>query len=201
MMLSAPTNTQSKTDIRQHMRKQRSKLSKGEQKLAALALKKQLLRHPVFIRSQRIAFYLANDNEIDPMPLLQAAWAMGKQCYLPVLHPFKSGHLLFSRYRKHDKLIKNRYGIAEPRIRSQDQLKSSALDLVLTPLVAFDNQGNRLGMGGGYYDRTFYERNNRNRFKPILIGLSHECQKVDLLAVDSWDIPVTAIMTDRQIYQ
>ena len=200
MMLSAPTNTQSKTDIRQHMRKQRSKLSKGEQKLAALALKKQLLRHPVFIRSQRIAFYLANDNEIDPMPLLQAAWAMGKQCYLPVIHPFKSGHLLFSRYRKHDKLIKNRYGIAEPRIRSQDQLKSSALDLVLTPLVAFDNQGNRLGMGGGYYDRTFSFIRQYNAQKPRLIGLAHHLQKVEKLPIESWDVPLTMIATDHGCY-
>ena len=195
----------SKAEIRRLMRNKRRNLSSGEQKKAAMALKNQLEHHPIFIRSQNIAFYLTNDGEIDPMPLLQRALKLGKHCYLPVIHPLKPGHLWFCRYRQHDKLIKNQYGILEPIVKNHHLLKSATLDLVLTPLVAFDDQGARLGMGGGYYDRTFSALNKSalirgHQSKPILIGLSHECQKVDRLSVDSWDIPLAEIITDRSLY-
>lgn len=182
------------------MRQKRRNLSDNEQKQASLALKKQLLPNPLFIRSKHIAFYIANDGEIDPWPILKAALAMGKHCYLPVLHPTRPGYLWFCRYNQNDKLKNNKFGIPEPIIRNHRQRKRAGLDLVLTPLVAFDKRGTRIGMGGGYYDRTFNNLYRTYRFKPALIGLSHECQQVDKLTADSWDIKLTLIVTDFRIY-
>ena len=68
------------------------------------------------------------------------------------------------------------------------------------PLVAFDKQGNRLGMGGGFYDRTLARLHEQNWQKPQLIGLAHECQKVDALPIESWDVPLKTIITPDKTY-
>ncbi len=81
------------------------------------------------------------------------------------------------------------------------QRLAGALDLVLLPLVGFDEQGGRLGMGGGFYDRSLaYLARRKNGHKPTLIGLAHECQKVDRLALASWDIPLAGTVTDAGWY-
>ena len=96
-------------------------------------------------------------------------------------------------------LLKNSYGIPEPL--SKGNRPACNLDIVLMPLVAFDKQGNRLGMGGGYYDKTFaFKRQTLWRKKPILVGLSHHFQQVDELNNDNWDIPLTAIVTNQKIW-
>ena len=64
------------------------------------------------------------------------------------------------------------------------------MKLVFMPLVGFDILGGRLGMGGGYYDKTFATRES------LLVGLAHDCQKVDSLPIESWDVPLDAIATD-----
>jgi len=189
-----------KLNIRKQLRKKRRNLSREKQNKASINLKKKLLTHPLFIRSKHIAFYLTNDGEIDPKPLLLAALKMGKHCYLPIIHPVKPGYLLFCRYANNDSLVKNKYGIWEPKLKHHRLRKPYALDLVLTPLVAFDEYGARMGMGGGYYDRTFSQINNKQTNKPLLVGLAHECQKVDQLKTDHWDIPMTGVFTDACFY-
>ncbi|MFP9005247.1 5-formyltetrahydrofolate cyclo-ligase, partial [Pseudomonas aeruginosa] len=91
--------------------------------------------------------------------------------------------------------------ISEPLADAGRQRKAWALDLVLLPLVGFDEQGGRLGMGGGFYDRSLaYLARRKNGHKPTLIGLAHECQKVDRLALASWDIPLAGTVTDAGWY-
>lgn len=76
------------------------------------------------------------------------------------------------------------------------------LDLIILPLVAFDLSGNRLGMGGGFYDRTLSFKHQRCHWKgPKLIGIAHELQRVDLLPVNDWDIPLDAVITEQKLYQ
>jgi 5-formyltetrahydrofolate cyclo-ligase len=71
----------------------------------------------------------------------------------------------------------------------------------MLPLVGFDASGNRMGMGGGYYDRTFSFKSLKKGLRgPTLIGLAHEIQRVEELPVESWDIPLTAIVTDQKSY-
>jgi 5-formyltetrahydrofolate cyclo-ligase len=109
--------------------------------------------------------------------------------------------MVFQRVRPHERLTQNRFGIPEPRRNRKQQRKVWALDLVLLPLVGFDRHGGRLGMGGGFYDRSLaYLKMRKNWHKPTLWGLAHECQQVDRLAMASWDVPLQATLTNKAWY-
>ncbi|MBE0505124.1 MAG: 5-formyltetrahydrofolate cyclo-ligase [Marinospirillum sp.] len=191
--------------LRQTLRAKRRRLSAAAQKQAARQLCRQIRQQPWFLRCRRIAVYLANDGEISPDQLVCMAKKMGKQIYLPVLHPAHKGRLWFVRYQASTPMQKNRFGIAEPTLKGYGHLKgyrcpASLLDLVLMPLVGFTARGERLGMGGGFYDRTF-EQNSAGFHRPLLIGLAHECQRVEHLPVADWDVPLAGILTPLHLYQ
>ena len=186
--------------LRQTIRQQRRALTPGEAATCAEQLAQQACKHPLVLRSHRIAAYLAADGEIDPAPLLQALWSANKQVYLPVLVPFSPEKLWFARFNPGDLLAFNRFGIPEPVRRHL--IKPSALDLVLTPLVAFDTAGHRIGMGGGFYDRTFAFLQRRQYWhKPNLLGLAYEFQKQTAIKPNNWDVPLNAIATETHIYE
>lgn len=193
--------TLSRPALRRQLRQARRDLSALQQQRAALALFRQLAQHPLFRRARHIALYLANDGEIDPRPLLQAAQRRGKAIYLPVLSAWPRTRMNFQRLHLHDRLAANRFRIDEPRANRARQRPAWALDLVLLPLVGFDENGGRLGMGGGFYDRALaYRHLRKNWHKPTLLGLAHECQKVSRLELASWDVPVKAVVTDAGWY-
>lgn len=158
------------------------------------------MAHPKIIRAESVAVFLSFDGELDTSPLIQQLWQQGKRVYLPVLHPFRAGHLLFLRYASDTELVRNRLKIMEPCLDVRQVLPLPQLDILLTPLVAFDHQGQRLGMGGGFYDRTLQYRNQMSR-GPYPIGLAHDCQQVDALPVESWDIPLPEIITPSRHWQ
>lgn len=158
-----------------------------------------MVRSNAFRFSRRLAFTLAYDGEIDPGLLLKEAQRRGKECYLPVLNPLDENRLLFKRWQRGRALQKNHYGIGEPRRGSVCPPK--ALDLVMMPLVAFDDDCNRLGMGKGFYDRTFAFLHKAARQRPRLLGLAHECQHVEKLDVAPWDVPLDGVATDRSWYR
>lgn len=120
---------------------------------------------------------------------------------LPVLHPVCKGHLLFLEYGPHTTLVKNKYNIDEPELACHNVVPTSTIDVILMPLVGFDSKGNRLGMGGGYYDRTlaFTQVTQLTQQKPILIGIAHDEQEVETLPFEPWDIPVDIIVTPKRI--
>ncbi|MCV6588800.1 MAG: 5-formyltetrahydrofolate cyclo-ligase [Marinobacterium sp.] len=187
--------------LRQQMRRARRALSAQQHASAAHNLLGNIATLPAFIRARHIAIYLPADGEIDPRPLLERCWAMGKKTYLPVLHPVRHNRLWFAPYDRHTPMTRNGYGIEEPRLDKAPRRPAWALDMVLLPLVAFDASGARMGMGGGYYDRTFaFTQQEKALHGPTLIGLAHELQKVDTLPIESWDIPLTGILTDQQRY-
>ncbi len=191
----------SRPALRRTLRQARRNLSPLQQRLAAKALYRQLAHHPLFRRAQRIGLYLPNDGEIDPRPLMHAAWQRGKQIYLPVLQPWPATRMTFQPYKPGQRLQKNRFGIAEPAYHRTRHRPAWVLDLLLLPLVGFDPQGGRLGMGGGFYDRSLSYRQRRRQWKsPALVGLAHECQKVDQLTMANWDVPLTACVTELRWY-
>lgn len=191
----------SRPALRRQLRQARRQLSPLQQRQAARALYRQLAQHPLFRRARHIALYLPSDGEIDPRPLLQAAQRRGKTTYLPVLHSWPRTHMGFQRIEAHEQLARNRFRIAEPHANPARQRPAWTLDLILLPLVGFDENGGRLGMGGGFYDRCLaYRQLRKNWHKPTLLGLAHECQKVDRLALASWDVKLQAVVTDRRWY-
>lgn len=191
----------SRQQLRRQLRAARRALTPAQQRQAAHGLYRQLAQHPLFRRARHIALYLPNDGEIDPRPLLREAQRRGKQTYLPVLSDWPRTKMVFQRVRRGEKLRPNRFGIAEPRIDRARQRTVWALDLILLPLVGFDEQGGRLGMGGGFYDRSLAYRGRRKAWHaPILLGLAHECQKVQRLAQASWDVPLRGTVTDEAWY-
>lgn len=185
--------------LRRQMRARRRALGPAERDAAALAVVESMARERLFINARHIAFYLPNDGELDLRPLLWHALALGKRCYLPVLSiPFHN-HLRFLPFREGDRLLANRFGIPEPgQSRMRTARKPWGLDLILTPLVAFDAAGNRLGMGGGFYDRTLgFLHRRRHWRKPRLLGTAYAFQEVDELPHQPWDVPLDGVITDR----
>lgn len=191
----------SRPALRRLLRQKRRNLSPLQQRIAALGLYRQLAQHPLFRRARHIALYLPNDGEIDPRPLLHAAQRMGKATYLPVLNAWPRTRMAFQRILPGETLKPNRFGIAEPLFCPARQRPVWTLDILLMPLVGFDEHGGRLGMGGGFYDRSLAYRSRRKKsHKPTLLGLAHECQKVDRLPLASWDVELQATVTDRSWY-
>jgi 5-formyltetrahydrofolate cyclo-ligase len=191
----------SRPALRRKLRQARRQLTPAQQRLAARRLYRQLAQHPLFRRARHIALYLPNDGEIDPRPLLHAAQRRGKATYLPILNPWPRTRMVFQRIEPGERLRRNRFGIPEPVIRTARQRRVWALDLLLMPLVGFDGNGGRLGMGGGFYDRSLaYRAMRKKSHKPTLLGLAHECQRVDQLPLESWDVALQATVTDQGWY-
>ncbi|MFY1666050.1 5-formyltetrahydrofolate cyclo-ligase [Pseudomonas sp. Pseu.R1] len=194
-------STLSRPQLRRLLRKARRSLSRAEQRQAAQGLYRQLAQNPLFRRARHVSLYLPMDGEIDPRLLLREAQRRGKKTYLPVLSPWPRTKMVFQRIKPGDRLRPNRFRIPEPHINPRQQRKIWALDLILMPLVGFDDQGGRLGMGGGFYDRSLAYRARRKAWqKPVLLGLAHECQKVEKLAVASWDVPLQGTVSDKRWY-
>ena len=189
--------------IRAEIRNTRKNLSNNQQIIAAQSLKMNFIQHlksEKTTNSKHIAIYLSNDGELDTSLLIKELWSLNHTVYLPIIHPFNGANLLFQRYEKNSPMRANRYGILEPKLNCSQICPLPALDYLLMPLVAFDKQGNRLGMGGGFYDRTLARLHEQNWQKPQLIGLAHECQKVEALPIESWDVPLKTIITPDKTY-
>jgi len=184
--------------LRQRNRKLRAELSKETLEEAALQLLDRIIELPEFINANKIAAYSAINGEISLNLVIDRALALGKQVYLPNLD-LKS--LRFSPYFHNQKMRINRFKLPEPDVTDAEMLAPEALDLVLAPLVAFDSQRNRIGMGGGYYDRSFEFRKQAGCDEPTLIGVAHELQKADKLVPEDWDVRLDMVITDGAIYK
>lgn len=197
--MSLNFNANDRSDIRTFMRQQRNALSDQEQLAAAKHISQHILSQSWYQRAQNIGVYLANDGEADPIVFATKALYRGKTCLLPSLHPLKKGQLWFADYHGPQKI--NRFGISEPDPKSNTMIEAKQLDIVFMPLVAFDSKGGRLGMGGGFYDRTFEFLQRTPQAKPKLIGLAHHFQQVETLPIESWDVPLSAIITDKGLFK
>ena len=187
--------------IRQQIRKLRRGLSQAEQRRHASALARNLERTPAYRRARRIAFYLAADGEIDPGLALERALRAGKSCYLPVLAKRRQRSLWFVAYHRRTRLQRNRFGIPEPSLRHRERVAPMGLHIIVMPLVAFDTAGHRLGMGGGFYDRTLSYLRRRQHWKaPKLLGAAHELQRIEPIAPEPWDIPLDLVVTEAGAY-
>lgn len=184
--------------IRQILLNQRKTLPILEQQRLSHIIVEKARQMPIFEESMRVAFYQATYGEVDCNSLIECAWQGNKIVLLPILD---HQALKFASYQPNHPLIKNRYSIEEPIASPENVLEASDIDLVFVPLVAFDARMNRMGMGKGYYDRTFhFLKNLPLKKKPFLIGLAYEFQKIEKIESRPWDIPLDQVITERNIY-
>jgi len=194
--VSADELFKAKTTLRKAIRYQRKRISSFQQHNAAKKLLVQLKQHHWFNKASKIALYLANDGEVSCTHIFKTLTQQGKRVYLPVLHPINKRQLFFVLYDQHTPMRYNRFGIQEPQLKRSRIVRPDQIDLVIMPLVGFDAEGNRLGMGGGFYDTTFEKVvNQRWRSSPMRVGAAHDCQQVDQLPQEPWDIPLNAVIT------
>ena len=185
-------------ELRQCNRKLRAALSARQLEQAAAALAQKIVALDAYQQAHHVAAYFAINGEIGLDPLIDHALAAGKQVYLPNLD---QETLRFSPYFREQKMRINRFRLPEPDVGDEEMLAPLQLDLVLAPLVVFDANRNRIGMGGGFYDRSFAMRKNPAIDRPLLIGVAHESQKVERIAPEDWDVQLDMIVTDRAIYR
>lgn len=191
---------QQRKSIRQSIRAKRNALPSLFQQQASASLVSELTNIKKIREATKIAIYLTNDSELNTTPFIQWCWKNHIETYLPVIHPFCKGHLLFILYHQQTSMVENQYGILEPKLNVQNVIPPQNIDIIFTPLVAFDNQGSRLGMGGGYYDRTLAALNNFT-VSPHIIGLAHDCQQVEAVPTESWDIPIPEVITPSKHFK
>lgn len=183
------------------MRRRRQNLSPHMRKYLAKQFTEHFLQTPLFKNSKRIACYMPNDGEMDLHQVIRQIWKMHKACYLPVLNRHNFKQLFFAPFNRETEMKKNKYGIPEPVISARKAYQIQNLDLILIPLVAFDNAGNRLGMGGGFYDKTLSFIEHREKWlKPRIYGVAYEFQQVSSIKKDKWDIPLHGVLTEIKQY-
>ncbi|MBU8976864.1 MULTISPECIES: 5-formyltetrahydrofolate cyclo-ligase [unclassified Lysobacter] len=183
--------TVDRTALRRELRNRRRELPAAERIAAAERLAQQLLALPFAPASGYVAGYWATDGEI---ALHVWQLRLPRECIycLPVLS--EDGRLRFAPWRPGDPLVSNRHGIPEPDIAETSLLEPEQMSLVVAPLVAFDERGHRLGMGGGWYDRSFAFR-HQHAAPPWLVGAAFDVQRVDALDRADWDVALDAVCT------
>lgn len=189
----------SQQSLRREARQRRRALNAEERRAAEQAVARRLLALSWFRRAMHVAAYLARGSELDLAPFLLQTARLNKRLYVPRVPPAPHGRLVFTRWTPDTPLVTGPYGIPEA---PGDELRAAAfLDLVITPLVAFDTALNRVGQGAGYYDRSFAFLRHRHRWRrPLLVGAAFECQKVAGISPAAWDVPLDAVVTERRLY-
>ncbi len=193
--------SESKSALRQRLRAIRAAVDENEQQRAAL----HIVRHSKQLHALRcarmVACYLPQGGEVGTLPLIELCWRLGKTVHLPVISHIPWERLWFAPYTPDSELIINRYGIPEPDVHPCRQRRAQSLDIIFMPMVGFDQNGNRMGMGKAFYDKSLAFLQHRRYWRqPKLIGLAYECQRVDALEPEPWDIPLDAIITEEKTY-
>ena len=171
----------------------RRSMRSEDREIASLRICEKLLRSHEFFAADSIACYLPMPDEVDPGAIIERAWRAKKRIFCPVMR--KPGEMTFHRLDRDTTLERNGYGLWEPV--DGEIISPRHLDLVVTPLVAFDANCNRIGMGGGYFDRCFrFLKSRRHWQRPKLVGVAFACQEVEKIEPNPWDIRLYSVLTD-----
>ena len=192
-------NKEERHALRNSLRNARKALSNAQQSEASSELAALVAGENFFKHAKKLALYIGVDGEIDPRPLVDLALSAGKDCFLPVINRDTQETLSFAPFDAKTELIENQWGIAEPPLPEED-MSSTDFDVVFVPLVGFDANCFRLGMGKGFYDRTFSFKIFNRRSQPLLVGLAHDCQLTEPFPTESWDVRLDAVNTAEKIY-
>jgi len=146
-----------------------------------------------FFASSLVGCYLPMHDEVDTRAIIESAWRANKRVFVPILR--NNQEMLFCEICAETELEQNYYGIWEPT--RGFLVEPQKLDIVITPTVVFDDNRHRIGMGGGYYDRCFsFLRHRKYWFRPKLIGVAFQCQEVEKISPNHWDIRLYRVISD-----
>lgn len=195
--ISNTTTSLERKKLRAQLKAARDRLSGDAALRASKAAAERLAASGAYAQAANLAAYMAVGNELDPAPLLAHAHDSGKTIYLPCIRPNRE--LLFAAWRPGEPLGKSRLGIREPQAGAKT-IEAAELDLVIVPLVGFDRAGNRIGSGGGYYDRNFSFRRQPAITRPVLVGYGYALQECPHIESNDWDVPLDLIVTERGVH-
>lgn len=183
-----------KLQLRRVLRARRLAVGPEQAQAAAAAAARHLWALPLMARARSIALYLPISGELDCTSMITGAWRRRRHVFLPVV---TRDSLAFAPFLPDTTLVQNRFGIAEPVVPPTALRQARKLDVIILPLLAFDDRGYRLGYGGGFYDRTLAHLAGRSGFrKPHVVGIAYAFQRVPTLPSDRWDVPMDAIVTE-----
>jgi len=192
-----PRPADARRDARRALRQRRRQASAAERMAAAESVASRLLAHPRFPAEGYVAGYWALDGEV-PLHLLQMRLGEGRVWCLPCVQP--DGSLRFAPWRPGDPLVSNRFGIPEPDLDAASLLSATEMAVVVLPLLGFGRDGQRLGTGGGYYDRSLAFRRDAPA-PPWLVGAAYSFQELEALRSESWDVPMDAVVTEKELIE
>ena len=190
---SGAASAGSRRELRARLRKQRLALTPPERMAAAESVARRFSDH-LGDKGGYIAGYWAMNGEL-PLHVLQMRLSAQQRWCLPMLR--EDGRLGFGPWRPGDPLVSNRFGIPEPDLQPDSMLAPEDMAVVLLPLLGYTRAGQRLGMGGGYYDRSFGFR-KRHPAPPLLVGVGYSGQEIGDISAGDWDVPLDAITTERE---
>ena len=181
--------------LRRTLRQQRNSLTADSRLRFNQSINQHLLNSKLLQSVSSIACYLANDGEPSLDAFIQTSLQSNCSIYLPIIDDNK---LCFAAYQLGDQLSSNQFNIPEPAKKCL--IVTARLSVILVPLVGFDAKGNRLGMGGGYYDRSLdFIKQPGSQDTPLLIGIAYQAQQTTELDAQPWDIPLDAVITEKGI--
>jgi 5-formyltetrahydrofolate cyclo-ligase len=185
---------------RRRLRELRLALGPAERAAAERAIRASLVRLGVFRRGAHVALYLPMRGEVDVRPCLEIARRHGSHLYVPRVVSRRRRQMLFAPWTEDGAHRTNAFGILEPGSAAGARL-AIGLDTVVLPLVGFDSNGNRLGMGAGFYDRALRRRLDRAATwrRPRLIGVAYACQQLPVIPTSPWDVPLDLVVTERGV--
>ena len=184
-------------NLRRELRHRRRDATAAVRMATGEAVAQRLLEHPRFPSSGYIAGYWATHGEV-ALHMLQVRLGEGQVWCLPCVQP--DGTLKFAPWQPGAPLVSNIYGIPEPELEDSSLLAPEDMALVVLPLLGFTRDCHRLGMGGGYYDRTFAFRREKAA-PPWLVGAAYSFQEIDTLEPQSWDVPLDAVVTEKEFIE
>lgn len=181
--------------LRQAILQQRRQVSADKAYEAGVKIVKILRDHDFFQQKIMVGSYLSLGGELSTEPIND--YLLEKhELALPFMDVNVKGHMDFYAYKKGDRLIENRYHILEPENLPENLVTPDKFDALIVPLVAFDVDGNRLGMGGGYYDRMLKKLSSQC----LLIGVAYDFQMIANVPIEHWDMPLHEVITPTKHY-
>lgn len=182
-----------KEELRKYYLDLRENMDRDTVIKASEEIKEKILEMEEVKRAKNIMVYYSYRNEVNTHQLIENLIHIDKEVYTPYCLVEKNEMRISPVKNIKDDLVSGAYGIKEPRVK--ENTPADILDLVLVPAVVFSRDGFRIGYGGGYYDRFLAKISE----KTITIGLTFDFLLVDSLPVESYDLPVDIIVTDKEV--